>query len=227
MLNPEEMQALVLSIKVSLLSVVISLIPALFCAKVLSGRNFRGKTVLDAVIHLPLVIPPVVTGYFLLVYLGRKSAVGGFLDSIGISLAFNWKGAAVAAAVISFPLIVRSMRLSIESIDSGLYDAAKTLGAGKFRIFMSVTLPLALPGIISGCVLGFARSLGEFGATITFVSNIPGETETLPLAIYSLTQTPGGEAMAARLCLISVMIALSALAVSEVISRKTSKRLGR
>ena len=171
------------------------------------------------------MVPPVVTGYLLIIVLGRNTAVGKLFESIGLQFAFTWKGAVLASLVMSFPLMVRAIRLSIEAVDRGLEAAARTLGAGRLRIFLTITLPLSVPGIITGSVLGFARSLGEFGATITFVSNIPGETQTLPLALYTFTQTPGGEAMAARLCLVAIAISLAALACSEVIARRAAKRI--
>src|SRR5690606_7935700 len=174
----------------------------------------------DGLVHLPLVLPPVVVGYLLLVLLGRRGALGGWLfETFGITLAFTWEGAALAAAVMAFPLMVRAMRLSFEAVDQKLETAARTLGASRLDVFLTVTLPLTLPGILAGAVLAFARSLGEFGATITFVSNIPGETRTLPLALYSLIQTPGGEAGAMRLAVLSVLLSLGALAASEFIAR--------
>jgi molybdate transport system permease protein len=183
---------------------------------------------LDGLVHLPLVLPPVVTGYLLLVLLGRNGFVGDFLYTyLGIVLAFNWKGAVLAAAVMSFPLLVRAVRLSLESVDRGLEAAARTLGAGPARVFFTVTLPLTVPGIITGGILAFARSLGEFGATITFVSNIRGQTQTLPLALYTLTQVPDGETGAMRLCLLSVFIAMVALVCSEVLARRFAARLRR
>jgi molybdate transport system permease protein len=181
----------------------------------------------DGLIHLPLVLPPVVIGYLLLVLFGRKGVVGAWLhDAAGITLAFDWKGAALAAAVMAFPLMVRAVRLSIEGVDRGVEAAARTLGAGPVRVFFTVTLPLVTPGILTGLILAFARSLGEFGATITFVSNIPGETQTLPLALYNLTQVPGGELGALRLCVVSVVIALAALVASEGLARRFAARIG-
>jgi molybdate transport system permease protein len=224
-ITPEEVNAIWLSIKVALWAVAMGIVPAVLVALLLARCQFRGKTIVDAVIHLPLVVPPVVTGYLLIVVLGRNTAIGGVLEALGLKFAFNWKGAVLASLVMSFPLMVRAIRLSIESVDRGLEAAARTLGAGQARIFMTITLPLAVPGIITGAVLAFARSLGEFGATITFVSNIPGETQTLPLALYSFTQTPNGEMMAARLCVISIVIAIAALSMSEVIARKAAKRI--
>lgn len=215
-LTPMEWEALGLSLKVSVLAVAVSLPAGIGAAWVLSRYRFWGKGLVDGLIHLPLVLPPVVTGYLLLVLLGRKGMIGGFLyHTFGITLAFTWKGAAVAAAVMAFPLLVRAVRLSADAVDPGLEDAARTLGAGKMRVFFTITLPLMVPGIITGTILAFARSLGEFGATITFVSNIRGETQTLPLALYSLTQVPDGEAGALRLCIISVVLAMTALVLSE------------
>jgi len=225
MLSEQEIAAIFLSLKVALFSIISGLIPAIFFAYILARFNFKGKSVLDSVIHLPLVIPPVVTGYFLMLTIGRHTVIGGFFESIGIQFAFNWKGAVAASVVMGFPLLVRPIRLSIESINKELEDAARMLGASNFKVFMTVTLPLAVHGIISGSILAFARSLGEFGATITFVSNIQGETQTLPLALYSYTQTSGGEAMAARLCLISVFIALAALVASNIAASYAKKRI--
>jgi molybdate transport system permease protein len=224
-LSPEEIDAIGLSLRVAIWAVAMGLIPAILCALLLARCQFRGKTLIDAIIHLPLVVPPVVTGYLLIIILGRNAAFGSLLAKLGLKFAFNWKGAVLAALVMSFPLMVRAIRLSIEAVDKGLESAAHTLGAGRFRIFMTITLPLSLPGIITGSVLGFARSLGEFGATITFVSNIPGETQTLPLALYTFTQTPDGEMMAARLCGIAIIISVTALACSEVVARRAAKRI--
>jgi molybdate transport system permease protein len=225
-LTPLEKDALGLSIRVSLCAVGGSLPLGIFLAWVLARKRFPGKNLLDGLIHLPLVLPPVVMGYLLLVNLGRKGVVGAFLyEKLGISLAFNWKGAAVAAAVMAFPLLVRAVRLSIENVDRGLEDAACTLGAGQFRIFFTITLPLIIPGIITGAILAFARSIGEFGATIVFVSNIRGQTQTLPLALYTLTQSPGGDAAAFRLCLIAVVLAMTALLTSELLARKFASHI--
>lgn len=223
----DEIQAILLSIKVAVWSVAAGIVPATVCAFILARFRFRGKSLMDAIIHLPLVVPPVVTGYLLILLVGRYTLIGGFFESMGIRFAFNWKGAVLASMVMSFPLMVRAIRISIESVDRGLEDAALTLGAGKLRVFLTVTLPLSISGIISGSMLAFARSLGEFGATITFVANIPGETQTLPLALYSYTQTPGGEPQAARLCLVAVIIAIGALIVSEFLSKRSEKRLNR
>ncbi len=220
-----EFDIILLSLKVALWSVVASLPFALGIAHLLARHDFPGKSLLDAVVHLPLVLPPVVVGYFLLLLLGRSGPVGAWLEGwFGIVVAFRWSGAAIACAVMGFPLMVRAMRLSIEAIDPKLEAAAATLGAGRAGIFLTVTLPLALPGIVTGVLLSFARSLGEFGATITFVSNIPGETQTLPLAIYALTQVPGGDAAALRLCVISIILSLAALLFSEALVRRATRR---
>lgn len=221
-----EIEALKLSLRVSLWSVAISLPVGILAAWILARCKFPGKNILDGIIHLPLVIPPVVTGYLLLILLGRNGAIGAFLYKYtGVVLIFNWKGAVLAAAVMSFPLLVRSVRLSLEGVDQGLEAAARTLGAGPVRVFFTVTLPLTIPGIITGMILAFARSLGEFGATITFVSNIQGETQTIPLALYTFTQVPDGEIVAMRLCILSIFIAMAALLCSELISRRFSARL--
>ena len=199
-LSADEWAVIGLSLKVAFWSVLCSLPLALATAWLLARTRFYGKSLFDALVHLPLVLPPVVIGYFLLLLLGRRGPLGALLDEyFGIVFAFRWSGAAVAAAIMGFPLMVRAIRLSIEAIDDGLEDAARTLGATRLRVFFTITLPLALPGVFTGTLLSFARSLGEFGATITFVSNIPGETQTLPLAIYTLTQVPGGDAAALRL----------------------------
>lgn len=221
MLTADEFDVILLSLKVALVSVVFSLPLALACAFLLARSSFPGKTLFDAVVHLPLVLPPVVIGYALLLLFGRQGVIGALLhDWLGITLAFRWTGAALAAAVMGFPLMVRSMRLSIEAVPARLEAAARTLGASRWRAFYSITLPLAMPGIAVGVLLAFARSLGEFGATITFVSNIPGETQTLPLAIYGLTQSPGGDAAILRLCAISVAVSIAALTGSEWINRR-------
>lgn len=225
-LTPLEAEALRLSLWVSCFAVAGSLPLGIFAAWVLARGNFPGKTLLDGLIHLPLVLPPVVIGYVLLVLLGRKGVLGEALfRAFGISFAFNWKGAAVASAVVAFPLLVRAIRLSIEGVDQGLEAAARTLGAGSLRVFFTITIPLVFPGILTGVILAFARSLSEFGATITFVSNIPGETRTLPLALYTLTQVPDGEAGALRLCVISVIVAMLALMASEVLARRVASKM--
>jgi len=224
-LSADEWEIIRLSVKVALWSVMGSLPLALATAYVLARARFPGKSLFDATVHLPLVLPPVVVGYFLLVLLGRQGPIGAWLENVfGVVVAFRWTGAAIACAVMGFPLMVRAIRLSIEAIDPRLEAAAETLGAGRWGVFLTIVLPLALPGILTGMLLSFARSLGEFGATITFVSNIPGETQTLPLAIYSFTQVPGGDAQALRLCLISIVLALIALLVSEALVRRASHR---
>ncbi len=220
MLTGEELGIVALSLKVALASVATSLPVAIVVAWLLARRRFPGKTLLDAVVHLPLVLPPVVVGYLLLLALGRGGPVGAFLESIGIVFAFRWTGAALAAAVMSFPLLVRAIRLSMEAVDPRLEAAGRTLGARPWRVFATLTLPLAWPGIVTGALLGFARSLGEFGATITFVANIPGETQTLPLAIFAYTQVPGADVHALRLSILSVLLSLAALAVSEWLVRR-------
>ena len=225
-LSPLELEAVRLSLKVSFWAVGISLPLGIAVAWLLARREFPGKSLFDAVIHLPLVVPPVVIGYLLLVLFGRKGAIGAWLyDTFGITVAFSWQGAAVAAAVMAFPLMVRAIRLSIEAIDTRLEQAARTLGAGPLDVFFSITLPLTGSGIVVGVILAFARALGEFGATITFVSAIPGETATLPIALYGLTQVPGQENSAIRLVVLSVIIAFVAMFVSELIARRVRRRI--
>jgi len=225
--TPLEIEALGLSLRVALWSVAVSLPFGLAVAWLLGRHEFFGKTLLNGIVHLPLVLPPVVVGYLLLLLLGRQGPLGGWLyATFGISLPFTWEGAALAAAVMAFPLMVRAMRLSLEAVDRDLETAARTLGASRLGVFVTITLPLTLPGILAGAVLAFARSLGEFGATITFVSNIPGETRTLPLALYSLIQTPGGEAGALRLAVLSIVVSLGALAASEGLARRQRARMG-
>ena len=222
----EEWEILRLSLRVAFWSVLVSLPLAVAVAHTLARSNFPGKTLFDATVHLPLVLPPVVVGYLLLLLFGRRGPIGAWLEEwFGIIFAFRWTGAALAAGIMGFPLMVRAVRLSFESIDRKLEAAASTLGAGRAGVFLTVTLPLALPGIITGVLLSFARSLGEFGATITFVSNIPGETRTLPLAIYAYTQTPAGDEAALRLSVIAVLLSLAALYVSEVLVRRAAKRV--
>ncbi|CAM7857034.1 molybdate ABC transporter permease subunit [Atlantibacter hermannii] len=226
-LTEPEWQAVLLSLKVSSIAVLISLPFGILCAWVLVRCTFPGKSLFDSLIHLPLVLPPVVVGYLLLVAMGRRGIIGSWLyDWFGITFAFSWRGAVLAAGVMSFPLMVRAIRLALEAVDLKLEQAARTLGAGRWRVFLTITLPLTLPGIIAGTVLAFARSLGEFGATITFVSNIPGETRTIPSAMYTLIQTPGGESVAARLCLISIVLAVMSLMVAEWLARISRKRMG-
>ncbi len=221
-----ETEAIVLSLQVATTAVIASLPLGILVAWLLARRRFPGKALLNGLVHLPLILPPVVVGYLLLVTLGRNGPIGSWLfDTFGITIAFTWKGAAVASAVMAFPLMVRAIRLSMESIDQRLEQAAWTLGASPGWVFATVTLPLALPGILTGIILAFARSLGEFGATITFVSNIPGQTRTLPLAVFSLINTPGGEQGALRLVIISILLAMLALVISEVLARRISARL--
>lgn len=224
-LSPGETEALLLSLKVAFWSVAASLPIGVALAWVLSRASFPGKSVLDAIVHLPLVLPPVVVGYFLLILFGTRGPIGGFLEEhLGITLAFRWTGAALACAVMGLPLLVRAVRQSLDAVDRGLEDAASTLGASRAWVFATVTLPLIVPGIVTGMLLSFARSLGEFGATITFVSNIPGETQTLPLAIYTFTQVPGGDAQALRLCVIAIALSLAALMISELLLRRANLR---
>ena len=225
-LSPDEAAALHLSLRVAFWAMTTSLIPGILVALMLARGQFWGKSLFDGLVHLPLVMPPVVTGYILLLLFGRRGLLGHFLDEhFGIVFAFRWTGAALACAVMGFPLMVRAIRLSIEAVDRRLEDAAATLGAGPVRVFLIVTLPLSLPGIVAGMVLSFARSMGEFGATITFVSNIPGETQTLPSAIYALTQVPGGDAGALRLTVISVLTSMLALLLAEFVARRLGRAL--
>ncbi|HEY3918923.1 MAG TPA: molybdate ABC transporter permease subunit [Stellaceae bacterium] len=226
MLTPLEIEALQLSLLVGVVSIIGALPFALACAWLLARRDFWGKSLFDGIVHLPLVLPPVAVGFALLVLFGRNGIIGALLyNTLGITFAFNWKGAALASAVMAFPLMVRAMRLSLEAVDQRLEAAARTLGAGPWRAFITVSLPLAVPGIIAGAILGFARSVGEFGATITFVSNIPGETRTLPVALYTLTQIPGSDLPAWRLAGLSVALALAALTLSEMFARRLGRRL--
>ncbi|QUS38180.1 molybdate ABC transporter permease subunit [Tardiphaga alba] len=225
-ISPEEWTAILLSIRVAVIATLISTPIGIAVAWTLARRDFWGKPLIDAIIYLPLVLPPVVTGYLLLVMLGKRGVLGSFLaEHFGIVFAFRWTGAALACGVMSFPLLVRPIRLSIEAVDRKLEQAASTLGASPLKVFVTVTLPLALPGVLAGMVLGFAKAIGEFGATITFVSNIPGETQTISSAIYSLLQTPDGDAAASRLVLISIGIAVVALIASEWFARRATKRL--
>ena len=226
-LRPEETAALMLSLKVSFWATLVSLPLALVVAWILARRDFWGKSLLSATVHLPLVMPPVVTGYLLLLGFGRNGAVGAFLEEFGIVLAFRWTGAALAAAIMGFPLVVRAIRLAIEAVDPRLEQAASTLGAGRFWSFFLVTLPLITPGILAGAVLGFAKAMGEFGATITFVANIPGQTQTLPSAIYAFLQIPGAEASALRLVGLSLVVAVGAVLISEWLARRVAERIGR
>lgn len=225
-LSPEEWTAIRLSLWVSSIAMFASLPFGIAVAVALARGRFWGKSLLNGIVHLPLILPPVVTGFLLLVLFGRRGAIGQLLDSwFGIVFSFRWTGAALACAVMAFPLMVRSIRLSIEAVDSKLEEAAGTLGASPLWVFLTVTLPLILPGIIAGMILAFAKAMGEFGATITFVSNIPGETQTLSAAIYTFTQVPGGDAGALRLTIVSVVISMLALLVSEFLARIIGKRV--
>jgi molybdate transport system permease protein len=224
-LTAEEIEILGLSLKVAFWAVLLGLPPAVAVAHLLARGRFAGRTLLDAIVHLPLVLPPVVVGYLLLIVFGRHATVGGWLaDHLGIVFAFRWTGAALAAGIMGFPLMVRAVRLSIEGIDTRIEQAASSLGAPPLSRFLLVTMPLALPGVLTGALLAFARSLGEFGATITFVSSIPGETRTLPLAIYGATQAPGGETEALRLSIVSVVLSLAALIASELLTRRAQRQ---
>ncbi len=224
-LAPDEWTAIRLSIRIAIVATAVALPFGIAVAWLLARKDFWGKSLLDGIVHLPLVLPPVVTGYLLLISFGRRGPIGAFLDEhFGIVFSFRWTGAALACGVMAFPLLVRAIRLSFEAIDRRLEDAAGTLGASPFQTFFTVTLPLALPGVIAGMVLCFAKALGEFGATITFVSNIPGETQTISAAIYTLTQVPGGDAAAFRLVLVAIVISLAALIASEWFARRAGLR---
>ncbi|MFE3836864.1 molybdate ABC transporter permease subunit [Pseudogemmobacter sonorensis] len=225
-LTPEEWRAMALSLRVSFWATLCSLPLGLLVAHALARWNFPGKQILNGIVHLPLILPPVVTGYLLLLTFGRRGWVGQYLDQwFGIVFAFRWTGAALAAAVMAFPLMVRAIRLAIEAVDPKLEQASATLGASRPWVFATVTLPLILPGIIAGAILAFAKAMGEFGATITFVSNIPGQTQTLPSAIYAFLQVPGGEPQAARLVMVAIAIAMTALLLSEWVSRIVARRI--
>lgn len=224
-LGPEASTALALSLRVAFWATVASLPIGILVAHALARWSFPGRQLLNGLVHLPLVLPPVVTGYLLLLAFGPQAPLGRALGEVGIVFAFRWTGAALAAAVMAFPLMVRAIRLSIEAVDPGLEQAASTLGAPPWRVFATVTLPLAAPGILAGAVLAFAKAMGEFGATITFVSNIPGQTQTLPSAIYAFLQVPGAEADAMRLVIISIVVAMGALLVSEALSRRVAARV--
>ncbi|MCJ8509778.1 molybdate ABC transporter permease subunit [Rhizobium lemnae] len=225
-LSEEEWTAIRLSLKVASVAVIASLPLGVLVAYLLARKRFWGHALLNGIVHLPLILPPVVTGYLLLIAFGRRGFIGSFLEStFGLILSFRWTGAALACAVMGFPLMVRSIRLSIEAVDLKLEEAARTLGASPVMVFLTVTLPLMLPGIIAGLVLAFAKAMGEFGATITFVSNIPGETQTLSAAIYTFTQVPGGDAGALRLTVISIVISMAALLLSEALARRVGKRI--
>lgn len=226
-LTEYEYQALILSLKVAFFAIIWLIPLGIALAWLLARKQFVGKSFVDSLIHLPLVLPPVVVGYLLLISMGRQGVIGQWLyQHFDIVFSFSWKGAVLACVVVALPLMVRSIRLSLESVDSKLEQAAATLGASPLKIFFTITLPLTIPGIITGTMLSFARSLGEFGATISFVSNIPGETQTIPLAMYNFIETPGSESEAMRLCLISIAIALGSLIVSEWLTRISVKRLG-
>jgi molybdate transport system permease protein len=225
-LSSEAWDAVALSLRVSIWATLASLPFGILVAVALARWEFPGKAVLNGLVHLPLILPPVVTGYLLLLTFGRMGPVGGVLyDWFGITLAFRWTGAALAAAVMAFPLLVRAIRLSVEAVDPRLEEAASTLGASRPVVFLTVTLPLILPGIIAGAILAFAKAMGEFGATITFVSNIPGETQTVPSAIYAFLQVPGGDADAFRLVVVSVVLAMGALVMSEWFARRAATRV--
>jgi molybdate transport system permease protein len=225
-LSPEEWRAVALSLRVSFWATLLSLPLGIFVAYALARWEFWGKQVLNGLVHLPLILPPVVTGYLLLLTFGRKGYVGQFLDEwFGIVLAFRWTGAVLAAAVMAFPLMVRAIRLAIEAVDPKLEEAASTLGAPRLWVFATVTMPLILPGIVAGAILAFAKAMGEFGATITFVSNIPGQTQTLPSAIYAFLQVPGGDGQAFRLVVVAIAVAMVALLLAEWVSRAIAKRI--
>ncbi len=226
-LTPQEWQAVALSLKVSFWATVVSLPAGVFVAYALARWRFPGRQLLNGLVHLPLILPPVVTGYLLLLTFGRRGPIGSFLDeTFGLVFAFRWTGAALAAGIMAFPLMVRAIRLAVEAVDPKLEQAAGTLGAARLKVFFTVTLPLVLPGIIVGAILAFARGMGEFGATITFVSNIPGQTQTLPSAIYAFLQVPGGEASAARLVAVSIVVAMTALLASEYLARRVARWIG-
>jgi molybdate transport system permease protein len=226
LLSEEEWTAVRLSLWVSSLATVVSLPFGILIAYLLARGTFWGKSILNGIVHLPLILPPVVTGFLLLIAFGRRGVVGAFLDQyLGIVLSFRWTGAALACGIMGFPLMVRSIRLSLETVDRKLEEAAGTLGAGPLYVFLTVTLPLILPGVIAGMILSFAKAMGEFGATITFVSNIPGETQTLSAAIYTYTQVPGGDAGAMRLTLVAIAISFAALLGSEVLSHRVARRV--
>lgn len=225
-LSPEEWQAVALSLRVAFWSTLLSLPFGIAVALLLARGRFPGHGLLNGLVHLPLILPPVVTGYLLLLTFGRSGTIGAALDSwFGIVLAFRWTGAVLAAAVMAFPLMVRAIRLAIEAVDPKLEQAAATLGAPRLWVFLTVTLPLILPGIVAGAILAFAKAMGEFGATITFVSNIPGQTQTLPSAIYAFLQVPGGEGPALRLAAVAIVIAMAALLLSEWVSRAVARRV--
>ncbi|MCC0026068.1 MAG: molybdate ABC transporter permease subunit [Zhengella sp.] len=226
-LSPEEWQAVALSLRVAGVATLASLPFGLFLAYALARWHFPGKQIVNGIVHLPLILPPVVTGYLLLLTMGRRGLIGQYLDEwFGIVLAFRWTGAVLAAGIMAFPLMVRAMRLSIEAVDPKLEEAGATLGASPAWVFLTVTLPMILPGVIAGAILAFAKAMGEFGATITFVSNIPGQTQTLPSAVYAFLQVPGGEASAARLVAVAIAVAMTALLLSEFVARRVAARVG-
>ena len=226
MLSAAELAIVALSLQIALLATVVCLPFAIATAWLLARKKFYGKSLLNIAVHLPLVLPPVVTGYALLILFGKQGPIGSMLEAyFGITFAFRWTGAALAAGIMGFPLMVRAIRLGIEAVDKGLEDAAATLGASRSAVFLHVTLPLVTPALLAGTVLGFAKAMGEFGATITFVASIPGQTETLPSAIYTLLQVPGGEDAALRLILLSVAVSILALAVSEVLARRAARKV--
>lgn len=224
-LGPAEWQAVRLSLRVGLLATLASLPLGIFTAYALARWSFPGKQLLNGLVHLPLILPPVVTGYLLLLTFGRRGTIGQWLEQVGIVFSFRWTGAALAAAVMAFPLMVRAIRLAIEAVDPKLEAAAGTLGASPPWVFLTVTLPLMMPGVIAGAILAFAKAIGEFGATITFVSNIPGQTQTVPSAIYAFLQVPGGEAAAGRLVMVAIAIAMAALLMSEFLARRVAQRI--
>jgi molybdate transport system permease protein len=224
-LTPDEWTAVLLSLRIAVVATLVALPFGIAIAWLLARKDFWGKTLIDALVHLPLVLPPVVTGYLLLIAFGKRGLVGAFLADLGIVFAFRWTGAALACGVMGFPLLVRAIRLSIEAVDTRLEDASRTLGADPLRVFFTVTLPLSIPGIIAGMVLCFAKALGEFGATITFVSNLPGETQTISAAIYTYLQIPTGDAAAGRLAIVAIIISLVALVASEWMARRAGARL--
>jgi len=224
-LSPAEWSAVALSLKVSFWATLITLPLGILAAYALARWTFPGKQLLNGIVHLPLILPPVVTGYLLLVVFGSQGTIGQALRAVGIEFAFRWTGAVIAAGVMAFPLMVRTIRLAIEAVDTRIEEVGATLGASPFWVFWTITLPLILPGVIAGSVLAFARAMGEFGATITFVSSIPGQTQTVPSAIYAFLQTPGGEASAVRLVIVSIVIAMTALLLAEWIGRRVATRV--
>jgi len=224
-LGPEEWQAVRLSLRVSVWATLVSLPIGIFTAYALARWRFPGKALVNGLVHLPLILPPVVTGYVLLLGFGTQGPFGAVLSQLGITVAFRWTGAALAAAIMAFPLMVRAIRLAIEAVDPKLEEAAATLGASRPWVFVTITLPLILPGVLAGAILAFAKAMGEFGATITFVSNIPGQTQTVPSAIYAFLQVPGGETAALRLVMVSVAVAMGALLISELLAQRVAKRV--